>query len=371
MTNIPLFNLERQVKQIEKEVLHKWQLALSNTEFTGGKYIDQLEKKAASFFQTKYALGVANGTASLFISLKAAGVGPGDEVITTPLTFCATADAIGHVGARPVFVDVQETTGNIDPGKIESAITKKTKAILIVHFYGVPCELTTLKKITKKHNLSLIEDASHAHGSLYKNKPVGSWGLAGCFSLYPSKTIGAFGNAGLITSNNQDFIRKARMYANHGIKLNKPNRTHYVHGFNELIDNIQAAVILTQFKTVKKRIQKKKQIAQKYNQIFKEFGHLGMSWPNFVDPSLYVYAIKIKTRAKFINHMEKRGIGTGIYYPLPLHLQPSFSQLGYKRGDFPIAESFANQTVSIPLYSHLTKVEIARIITAIRDFFKD
>jgi dTDP-4-amino-4,6-dideoxygalactose transaminase len=370
MTKIPLFNLERQVKRIEKEVLHKWQLALSNTEFTGGRYIDQLEKKAAKFFNTKYALGVANGTASLFISLKAAGVGPGDEVITTPLTFCATADAIKHVGAKPVFVDVQETTGNIDPKKIEAAITKKTKVILIVHFYGVPCELTTLKKLAKKNSLILIEDASHAHGSLYKNKPVGSWGLAGCFSLYPSKMIGSFGNAGLITSNNQNFIQKAQMYANHGIKLGKPNRIHYVHGFNELIDNIQAAVILAQFRTVKKRIRKRRLLAQKYNETFKTYGHPGMFWPDFTDPSLYVYAIKIKARAKFIDHMKKRGIGTGIYYPLPLHLQPSFSQLGYNRGDLPIAESFASRTVSIPLYSQLTKVEVTKITIAIQDFLK-
>ena len=370
MENIPLFNLKRQVKQIEVEVLNSWKVALNNCEFTSGRDIDQLEKKAADFFHTRYSLGVASGTASLIISLKAAGIKDGDEVITTPLTFSATADAIRLVGGKPVFADVQEMTGNLDPIKVEQVITQKTKAILVVHLYGVPCDMAAFGKLTKKHNLVLIEDASHAHGSLYKNKTVGGFGLAGCFSLYPSKTIGAFGNAGLITSNNKEFIQKARTYAHHGISLGKSSEKHYVNGLNELIDNLQAAAVLAQLKTARDRIKKKKIIAQKYNQVFNNFGNPGMYWPEFTDPSLYVYAVRIKNREKFINHMKKRGVGTGVYYPVPLHLQPSFSQLGYKRRDFPIAEKFSDRTVSVPLYAHLTKNEVARVSGAIQDFFE-
>jgi dTDP-4-amino-4,6-dideoxygalactose transaminase len=370
MKKIPLFGVNRRTEQIKADVLKKWQIAVDQTEFTAGRYIKQLETKAADFFDTDYALGTASGTSALLVSLKAAEIGKGDEVITTPLTFCATADVIHHVGATPVFVDVQEDTGNIDPDKIEAAITPKTKAILPVHLYGVPCEMKALMDLAKTHKLILIEDASHAHGSLYRGRPVGSFGQAGCFSLYPSKTIGAFGNAGLIVSNDETFINQARMYANHGIKQGKPKRTHFLHGFNELIDNIQSAAVLSQLKLAQDRIKRRREIAQEYNQIFRQYDHPGMVWPAETKPSLYVYAVQIKQRKEFEKHLEQEQIETGIYYPQPLHLQPSFSDLGYQEGDLPLAESFFAQTISLPIYATLTDDELSRIKSALHGFFK-
>ncbi len=370
MKKISLFDLDRRTKQIKKEVLAKWEQAVDRTEFTKGDYIIQLEAAAADFFQAEAALGVASGTAALLVSLKAAGLERGDEVITTPLTFCATADVISHVGAKSVFVDVKENTGNIDPLEVEKAITSKTKAILVVHLYGVPCDLTSLIQLAEEHNLILIEDASHAHGSLYRNQPVGSFGQAGCFSLYPSKTIGAFGNGGLVVSNDYDFIEQARMYANHGIKPDKSKRTHFIHGYNELIDNIQAAVVLEQLKKAKDRIEQRRQIARQYNRTFQECGHLGMVWPVETKPSLYVYSVRVANRDKFISYLDQQKIETGIYYPKPLHLQPSFSDLEYRQGDLPIAEGFFKQTVSLPLYASLTDEELDRVKAAIHGFFK-
>lgn len=369
MKTIALFDLQAETNKIKEEVLLKWEQAITKNEFTYGEYVEALEQKTAQYFGVKESLAVASGTASLIVALKAIGLESGDEVITTPLSFCATADAIIHAQAKPVFVDILEETGNIDPQQIEAAITPKTKAILIVHLYGVPCQLEQIRTIAQRANLALIEDASHAHGSLYRGKPVGSWGQAGCFSLYPSKTLGAFGNAGLIVSNDRNFIEKARMYANHGIKDPQNKYLHYVHGYNELIDNLQAGVVLTRLKTIKQRIQAKRDLAQHYNQVFQKHGHPGMIWSDEVKPSLYVYSVQIKDRKHFVEHMNKHGIETGIYYQLPIHLQPSYRHLGYEVGDLPLAEKFFKQTVSLPLRTDLNSKEIARITQAIETYF--
>ncbi len=362
---IPLFDLSRQNKPLQKKILASWKKNYLKNEFTSGPETIEFEKNFAELCQTKYSLAVHSGTDSLIIALKASGISAGDEVITTPCTFSATADAIIHVGAMPIFADVDPETGNIDPDSISKKISKKTKAILIVHLYGVPCDLEKITKIAKKNNLILLEDASHAHGSLYENKPVGSFGLAGCFSLYPSKSLGALGNAGIIVSSNKEFIDKARMFANHGIKTPQTKYTHHLNGFNKLIDNLQSSALLHKLPLLPETISKKTELTHQYNQAFIKAGMKGMFLPKNTLPSIYVFAFQTSNREKIQKHFQKNDIETGVYYPTPLHLQPSFSFLGHKEGDFPHAELFFAQTLSLPIFAELKKSEIKRIIKAI------
>lgn len=358
MYKVPLFNLAEQHKPFKSSILGEVTQILDNTQFTHGQRTEQFEKTFAKLCQTKYALGTRSGTSALIVALKTLQLQPDDEVITTPCTFSASADTIVLAGGKPVFVDVDPITGNIDPQQIVKKITKKTKAVLIVHLYGVPCDMSSIVDICEIHNLVLIEDASHAHGSMYKNKPVGSFGQFGCFSLYPSKTLGCMGNAGIVTTNSLELLKKLTMYANHGIKTPETKYTHHVHGYNELIDNIQSAVLLLKLKKLKKWIARKKQIAEYYNQVFQQFDHPGMMWSKEVEPSLYVYAVQLKDRKKFQAYCESKGVQTGIYYPTPLHLQPSMKWLGYKKGDLPNAEKFFSQTISLPLFPELTDGQV-------------
>lgn len=363
---IPLFDLNRQHQPLEKAIFKSWQKAFQAGQFTSGPETEKFERDFAKLCDTKYALGVHSGTDSLIVALKAAGIQAGDEVITTPCTFAASADCIVHVNGVPVFVDVDEKTGNIDPKEISKNITQKTRAILLVHLYGVPCEMDEIMAIAKKHHLIVIEDSSHAHGSTYKNKAVGSFGLAGCFSLYPSKSLGALGNAGIITTNNSKIFKLAGMYANHGIKNLATKYTHHLSGFNKLIDNLQAAALGEKLPKLPQVIRKKRQIAEQYNQALAEIGWAGMFWPASTKPSIYVYAIQVKNRSQVIAHFQDAGISTGIYYPIPLHLQPAMKKYGYKQGDLPRAEKFFRQTLSLPIFPELTKNEINYILSTIR-----
>lgn len=366
MNNIPLFNLKKSNSKLEKEILADITLVYKNNSFTYGKHTDKFEKAFAKLCQTKYAIGVHSGTDSLILALKALGLGLKDEVITTPCTFSASSDCIIHVGAKPVFVDVETKTGNIDPLLIEQAITKNTKAILLVHLYGIPCKMDEIKKIAKKYNLKIIEDASHAHGSLYKNKPVGSLGDVGCFSLYPSKSLGAIGNAGIITTNSAQLAKKIRMLANHGIKNQQTKYVHHTNGYNKLIDNIQSVALLHKIPDLKRVIQVKLSIAKKYNNELFLKGLQQMYWDKNTLPSIYVFAFQTRNRKKIKEYFEKNGVSTGIYYPIPLHLQPSMKFLGYKKGMLPNAEKFFKQTLSIPCYPELTENEIEHIVQTMK-----
>lgn len=367
MKPIPLFDLTRQHIMLKEKIINSIKKVYDSNSFTFGDETKLFEKEFANLCDTKYAVGVHSGTDALILALKALEISPSDEVITTPCTFSASADCIVHVGAKPVFVDVDSRTGNIDHTKIEQAITKKTKAILVVHLYGIPCEMDEIIIIAKKHKLKIIEDASHAHGSLYKNKPVGSFGDIACFSLYPSKSLGAIGNAGVITTNSNSIEKKVRMFANHGIKSFDSKYTHHVNGFNKLIDNIQSAALIHKLPLLKQTINKKLEIAKEYNKAFKSIEANGMIIPDYSSPSIYVYAFQTKNRKKIQDLFSQYQISTGIYYPIPLHLQPSMKFLGYKKGDFLNAETFFNQTLSLPVFPELSQEEIARICTVIKE----
>lgn len=361
MYKVPLFNLVKQHTDFKQGILQEVSDIIDNTQFTHGEKTDEFEQFFAQLCTTKYALGTRSGTAALITALKTLQLTSDDEIITTPATFSATADSIILSGGKPVFADVDPSTGNLDPNEIEKKITSKTKAVLVVHLYGIPCKMEEIVNICKKNKLVLIEDASHGHGSLYRGKPVGSFGIFGCFSLYPSKTLGCIGNAGVVTTNSATRLNQLKLYANHGVTNTATKYVHHVHGYNELIDNIQAAILLLKMKHLPKWINRKKQIAEKYNSIFEQFNHPGMLWPQEVTPSLYVYAVQIKDRKKLIDHCEQNGVQTGIYYPIPLHLQPSMKWLGYKKNDFPKAEKFFDQTFSLPLYPELTDAQVEYI----------
>jgi len=363
---INLFNLSRQIHPLRQSFVKAFEEVLDKNEFTYGEQTDLLEKNFANFVGSKYALAVRSGTAALVVALKALEFKDGDEVITTPMTFSATTDAIILSGAKPVFVDVDPKTGNLDPDKLQKAKTKQTKAVLLVHFAGVPCEMDKIVSFCKKYKLLLIEDASHAHGSTYKKKQTGSFGDVACFSFYPSKAFGSLGNAGIITTSNPKILKKSRMFAEHGLYGKKYK--HRLVGFNEKIDNMQAAFLNVKFPFLKDWNAKRLQIAKKYQDAFGEKRVKTVTWPDYSEPSLYVFSIFIKNRKKFAKYLSDNGVQTGIYYPIPLHLQESLRFLGYKKGDFPNAELFAKQTLAIPLYPELKETEIDFICKLIKKY---
>ncbi len=356
MQAISLFNLSRQIKPLQKAFTQVFTEVLAKNEFTYGAASKELEQSFAKFVDCRYALAVRSGTAALIVALKALDLRPSDEVITTPMTFSATTDAIILAGAKPVFADIDPQTGNLDPKAIEKVISKKTRAVLLVHFAGVPCEMDEIISICQRHKLLLIEDASHAHGSTYKGKKVGSFGDAACFSFYPSKAFGALGNAGIITTNKQAILQKASMFAEHGLYGEKYK--HALVGFNEKIDNLQAAFLNVKFPFLPAWIERRLEIAKKYQKVLSAKKVNCSFWPDYAQPSLYVFSIFSKNRDKLSKYLTDHGVGSGIYYPIPLHLQESLKFLSHKKGDFPQAEAYAQSTLSIPLYPELTDEEV-------------
>jgi dTDP-4-amino-4,6-dideoxygalactose transaminase len=364
---VPFLDLKREYLIIKKEIEKKLKETLERGEYCFGRETKEFEKNFAKLTGCKYCFALNSGTTSLMIALKALGVKGGDKVITTPFTFIATAEAIANVGAQPVFVDIDQETMNLDIKQISSLIDKRTKAIIPVHLYGLPVEMEPLLKIAKKNNLAVIQDAAHAEGSLYRNKPVSVFGDVSCFSLYPSKSLGAYGNAGAIATNKKNIAHQIKMISNHG--RDKDKNIHRIIGYTGTIDNLQAAVLNIKLKYFQKNLKRKKQIAKKYS---RSFANLPLKTPKealLSEPSFYVYTIRFKKRDKLRNFLSEKGIGTGIYYPLPLHLQPSLKFLGYQKGSFPQAEQAAKSVLSLPFYPQMTDKEISYVIEKVKEFF--
>lgn len=366
---IPFLDLKREYLSIKKEIKQKISEILERGEYCYGIETEKFEKNFAQLVNCQYCVGTSSGTDSLIIALKALEVKRGDEVITSVFTFIATVEAIISTGAKPVLVDIDEETMNMDIKKIEKVITKKTKAIIPVHFYGVCVDMDSLLRIAKKHKLFVVEDCAHAEGSLYKGKSAGSFGSLGCFSFYPSKSLGAYGNAGAIVTNEKILAERVRMISNHG--RTKDRNIHQVIGLNGRINNLQAGVLNIKLKYFKKWAKRKKEIMKKYNKAFENLPCTPQKIPSYCEPSLYVYTIKTKEREKLKAFLGKQGIETRIYYPLPLHLQPALRFLNYKKGDFPVAEKIACSILSLPLYPQLTEEEVDYIITKINQFYKN
>lgn len=329
-----------------------------------GNELDTFEKMYAEYMGVKYCIGVGNGLDSLRLALTALGIGKGDEVIVQDNTFIATALAISENGATPVFVDADEFFG-IDPKKIEAVITEKTKAIMTVHLYGQPCEMDTILEIAHKHNLKVVEDCAQCHGALYKGKKCGTFGDAACFSFYPMKPIGAFGDAGAVITNSDEVDERVRMLRNYGSKV---KYHHELLGINSRMDEIQAAITSVNVKHVDDGNEERKDIAKKYKAgICNPLVKIPDVRPE-TDHVYHVFPVLCEKRDELVQYLAEAGIHAQIHYPIPCHMAGCYKELGYKEGQFPVAEGYGKHEMSLPIYVGLTDKEINYIIETINNF---
>ncbi len=361
---IPLMNLSVQYEQLKDDIDRTIEEIALNSRFVLGKETQDFEQAICKYCNVKYAVGVASGTDALILALTALGITKGEEVITTPFTFMATAEAISRVGARPVFVDIDRRTYNIDPAKIEKAITPNTKAIIPVHLYGNPCDMDSVLKIAGEHKLKVIEDAAQAIAATYNNRKIGSFGDAGCLSFFPSKNLGAFGDGGMVLTNEKDIAEKLKLLRVHGTTS---KYRHSVIGFNSRLDNLQAAILSIKLRKLDEWTEKRRKIARRYNTALKDISTI----PQEQDKGKHVYhlyAIRVKQekRDALLSFLNENGVESRVYYPIPLHLQECYKELGYKEGDFPEAESAALETLVLPLFSEIDEDQQKYVIKMVK-----
>ena len=357
--NIPLVDLKSQYCSIKNEIDDAIQKVLNQTDFVGGNSIGEFETAFGRFCSVKHVIGVANGTDAIHLTLRACGIGAGDEVITAVNSFIATSEAISAAGAKPVFVDNDETTYTIDVTKIEEKITPRTKAIIPVHLYGQPADMGAIEKIARNHNLIIIEDAAQAHGALYHGKRIGGFGKAACFSFYPGKNLGAYGDAGAIVTSDEEFAKHVRMLANHG-RLEKYE--HKMEGYNSRLDTLQAAVLSVKLAHLDEWTSLRQERALRLTELLR--GNDRITVPEIRQNSTHVfhlYVVRTERRDNVQKKLKEAGIATGIHYPIPLHLQPAYRHLNYHKGSFPVAERFAPRILSLPLYPELTNSQLEYI----------
>lgn len=361
---IPIMNLSLQYEELKTDIDHVMRRIAETSSFILGKETEEFEKEIAAYCGTKYAVGVNSGTDALILTLTALGIKEGDEVITTPFTFVATAEAISRVGAKPVFVDIDPATYNIDPAKIEDAIAQKTKAVLPVHLFGNPCDMDPILKIAGKHKLKVIEDTAQAIGALYKGRRVAGFGDAGCLSFFPGKNLGAFGDGGMVTADSRDIADKIRILRVHGTVA---RYRHSIIGFNSRLDNLQAAILSIKLTKLDEWNEKRRQTAGRYDKALKGIVNIPRAQKDGKHVyHLYVIRVEDKRRDGLVEFLNKNGIEARVYYGLPLHLQECYKGLGYKNGDFPEAEKAGRETLALPLFPELRKEEISYAVDMIR-----
>lgn len=366
---VPFLNLRAPHDALRGEINAAIQEVIDSNAFAGGPFVAKFEEDFAKFCDAKYSIGVGNGTDALWFILLALGVGPGDEVITTPGTFMATAEAISFCGARPVFVDIEETTYNLDPEKIEKAITKKTKAIMPVHLFGQCADMDPIMEVAGNHGLPVVEDACQAHGAEYKGRKAGSLGIAAAFSFYPGKNLGAMGEAGGITTNDAKLRETMMTLRDHG-QARKYH--HSMIGWNGRMDGIQGAVLRIKLKHLAQWNESRRKNAERYHELL---GHT----PGLVLPKAakdrkhvyHVYAVRVKERDAKLKRLGERGINCGIHYPIPVHLQEAYRFLGYGRGSFPVAERCADEFLSLPMFPELNDEQIQAVAKEVRECLSD
>lgn len=374
---VQLVDLKAEHKEIKKELHKEVKRVLSGGNFILGKEVETFEREFATYIGARYAVGVNSGTDALFLSLLSLDIGKDDEVIVPALTYVATAFAVSFTGAKPVFVDIDETTYNINPDKIEEKITPNTKAIIPVHLYGQPADMQPIIEIAKKHSLKVIEDACQAHGAEYifkkddntkATKKAGSIGDIGCFSFYPTKNLGCYGDGGMIVTNDKELYDKLLMLRNYG---QKTKYEHIIKGHNSRLDTLQAAILSIKLKKLDKWNELRRKNARIYDRLLRKTK--GITLPQELNNSkhvFYVYPIRIENRDKVYDSLREKGIGTIIHYPIPLHLQEAYQELGYKEGDFPIAEKIAKEIISLPMYPQLKKKQIRLVVEKLAEAIK-
>ncbi len=364
---IPLVDIQTQYQNLSQEINEKVFYVIKRGDFILGEEVKLFEEDFAKYCQTKYALGMSSGTDALKLSLLAGGVKEGDEVITAANTFVATVDAISQTGAKPVLIDINPDNYNLDLNQLEKAVTKKTKAIIPVHLYGQPVDMDKVKEIAQANNLLVVEDACQAHGAEYKGKRTGSLGDIATFSFYPGKNLGAFGDGGAITTNNEEFAEKIRMLRHYG---QKKKYFHEIKGFNNRLDTIQAAVLRVKLKHLDEWNKARGNWAQKYTELLKETSLITPKIESWADHVFHLYVVRSQKRDELINFLKEKEIGAGIHYPVPIHFQEAYKDLGHKKGDFPMTEKAANEIISLPMFPELTEEKINYIVKAIKEFEK-
>lgn len=363
--SIPCLDLKQQHKKIHDELFEAFEEVYSNTAFSGGRFVEEFEVEFAKFCGAKYASGVASGTAALHLGMLALNIGPGDEVILPANTFIATVWGVSYVGATPVFVDCDPETWEIDPTKIEAAITSKTKAIAGVHLYGQPFDVDAVLAICKKHNLVLIEDAAQAHGALYKGKPVGTFGELSCFSFYPGKNLGACGEGGGVVTNNHDYDEAVKILRNHGSK------TRYYHdeiGFNYRMGGFEGASLKIKLKYLSGWNASRQKVAARYLSEITNPKVTLQKQPEWSKSVFHLFVVTVEDRDDFVTYLEKNNIRPAYHYPVPCHLQEAYRDLGHKEGDFPHSEYLASHCVSLPMFPELTEEEINHVINVVNGY---
>jgi dTDP-4-amino-4,6-dideoxygalactose transaminase len=361
--NVPFLDLKRQYDSIKEEIDQAVWGVLSHAKFIMGPEVKAFEEKVAEYCGAKSAVGVASGTDALLLSLRACGVGPGDEVITTGFSFFATAGVITRLGATPVYVDIDPDNYNIDPSQIEKSITPKTKAIMPVHLYGQCADMDPIMEVANRHNLKVVEDAAQAIGSEYKGKKAGTLGHFGCFSFFPSKNLGAAGDGGMIVTSDTKMDELLRMLRVHGAK---PKYYHTIVGYNSRLDTLQAAILEVKLKYLDGWTQKRREHAEVYNQAFQGSEIITPKEEEFNYHIYHQYTIAVKNRDGLREVLKEKHIGHDVYYPVPLHLQECYRSLGYKEGDLPVTEAKSKEVVSIPIYPELTAEEQNYVIETVK-----
>jgi len=392
---IPLVDLKSQYKEIKPEIQKAINRVLDNTAFILGEEVTKFEEEFAKFCDTKYGIGTSSGTSALHLALLSLGIGEGDEVITTPYTFTSTVGTIIYSGARPILVDINPRNYNIDVQKLEEFLKLKTqnsklktrlKAIIPVHLYGQPADLDPILELARKYNLKVIEDAAQAHGAEYKGKRVGSMGDMGCFSFYPGKNLGAYGDGGMVVTNEEKVANKIRCLRDHG---RREKYEHQMIGYNYRLDGLQAAILRVKLKYLDEWNEKRRKNASIYNKLLKDLDVVTPYEEEYAKHVYHLYVIRatpvrdkmpkasakssiwisngVKKRDKVYKFLQEKDIACGIHYPLPLHLQKAYQYLGYKEGDFPVAEECAKEVISLPIYPELKRDQIEYIAKTLKE----
>jgi dTDP-4-amino-4,6-dideoxygalactose transaminase len=379
---VPLLDLKAQYEPIRAEIRAAIDRVLDGQRFILGPEVRALEEEVAGFCQCSQGVGVASGTDALHLALRALRIGPGDEVITTPFTFVATTEAIGMVGATPVFADIDPRTFNLDPQRIEAAVTPKTKALLPVHLYGQPCDMDPIMETARRHGLHVVEDVAQAFGATYKGRKAGSFGDAGCLSFFPSKNLGGFGDGGMVVTNDEDLARRVEMLRRHG------GRVKYYHdelGLNSRLDELQAAILRVKFPCLSEWNELRRKRAYRYNELLADVpeitppheltdggpivprGEQAFGSNSLLEAVYHQFTVQLDDRDAVSQRLKEEGIGNAIYYPVPLHLQKVHAHLHLEPGSLPNSERAAERCLSLPIFAELSDEQIRRVVEALRD----
>jgi dTDP-4-amino-4,6-dideoxygalactose transaminase len=368
---VPLLDLGAQYAPLRAEVLAAITRVCDSQQFILGAEVTALERELARLLDVEHAIAVSSGTDALLVALMALGIGPGDEVVTSTYSFFATAGAIARLGARPVLVDIEPVTYNLDPSRLAGALTPRTRAIVPVHLFGLSADLDPILDVAARAGLPLVEDAAQAIGATYRSKPVGGFGAFGCFSFFPSKNLGAFGDAGLVTTTDAALAARVRRLRNHGME---PKYYHQAVGGNFRMDALQAAVLRVKAPHLHAWTEARRVNAARYVRLFGEAGLTGRVIPP-VEPAgrrhvFHQFVVRVPARDALKRHLDEHGIGSEIYYPVPFHRQPCFEALGYRAGDFPNAERAAEESLAIPIYGELSLDDQRAVVEAIASFVR-